>query len=141
MRYLASHQDEGMTVRRLTEFGAQGFVAVLGGRVVGTITLCMPRDDAEIEWYTRPEVRTFEQFAVDPDHQGLGIGSRLLDTVESRALAQGAREISCDTSEHAAELIAMYTRRGYRRVGTASWDVTNYTSVVLSRRLDPACEA
>jgi len=137
MRYLASHQDESMTRRRLTEHGAEGFVALLDTRVVGTITLCQPRADHEIEWYARPEVRTFEQFGVDPDHQGLGIGARLMDMVEAQAAAQGAAEIACDTSEHATDLIAMYIRRGYRQVASTSWDVTNYTSVVLSRILNP----
>ncbi len=135
MRYLASHQDEATTRQRLSEADAQGLVAVLNDQVVGTITLCQPRHDAAIGWYARPEVLSFEQFAVDPEFQGAGIGSRLLDAVEARAKSQRALELACDTSEFAADLITMYQRRGYRVVDSADWEVTNYRSVVLSRRL------
>lgn len=135
MRYLASHQDESMTQQRLTENGAEGFVAVLDGRVVGTITLKPPQMGSDIAWYARHDVFAFEQFAVDPDLQGQGIGARLLDHVEARAAELGAAEIACDTSEHAVDLISTYTRRGYRVVSHADWDVTNYRSVVLSRSL------
>ena len=135
MRYLASHQDDAMTRLRLTERGAQALVALHNTRIVGTITLCQPNPDSNTAWYTRPDVRSFEQFAVDPDFQSTGIGSQLLEAVESTARSQGANELACDTSEHATKLIALYQRRGYRRVGHADWDVTNYKSIVLSRNL------
>ena len=135
LRYLASHQDEAMTLERFTDRGAEGYIAAVGSRVAGTITLVPPSADKEVEWYRRPEVMSFEQFAVDPDLQGQGIGARLLDHAEARARALGATELACDTSEHAQELIGTYTRRGYRIVGRADWDITNYQSVVLSLRL------
>ncbi|MEO1130718.1 MAG: GNAT family N-acetyltransferase [Planctomycetota bacterium] len=135
MRYLASHQDESVTRERLTAEGSEGFVAEFGGRIVGTVTLCSPRDGAAVHWYRLPGVFTFEQFAVDPDYQGQGIGALLIGRVENRAVELGAIEIACDTSEHATELIATYTRRGYREVARTEWEVTNYVSVVLSRSL------
>lgn len=47
----------------------------------------------------------------------------------------GARELACDTAEGAVHLIAMYRKRGFRQVGTADWEGTNYMSVVLSKSL------
>ena len=45
------------------------------------------------------------------------------------------RESVCDTAVPAADLRATYARRGYREVGRVDWNVTNYESVVLSKRL------
>ncbi len=132
MRYLASHQSESVTRERITADGAEGFLAVLHGRPVGTVTLRPPQPDSDVPWYARPDVCTFEQLAVDPDFQGRGIGARLLGHVEARAIEHGAAELACDTSERAAELIDTYTRRGYRVVARTNWDVTNYQSVILS---------
>lgn len=135
MRYLASHQDDATTLDRLTNKNALAFIATHNSRMVGTITLCQPNPDSPIEWYARSDVMSFEQFAVEPGYQGAGIGSRLLEAVESRAGTLGAIELACDTSEHATDLVGLYQRRGYRQVGATDWDITNYQSVVLSRSL------
>ena len=37
----------------------------------------------------------------------------------------------------ATDLIALYERWGFRRVGEVRWDVVNYPSVLLSRVLRP----
>lgn len=58
-----------------------------------------------------------------------------MDLAEQRARERGATWIAIDTSEHAMELIATYRRRGYEIVDSAQWDVTNYRSVVLAKRL------
>jgi DNA-binding winged helix-turn-helix (wHTH) protein len=44
-------------------------------------------------------------------------------------------ELALDTAETADDLIAFYTRRGYRFVDHVRWDAVNYRSVVLSKRL------
>lgn len=135
MRYLASHQDAATTRERATGPGCECVLAFDGERIVGTITLHRPGAGKGTPWYERADVACFGQFAVDPPHQGRGAGSRLLAWAEARAGALGAAEIACDTSEHAHDLIGLYTRRGYRVVETVRWDVTNYRSVVLSRAL------
>ncbi len=43
-----------------------------------------------------------------------------------------------DTSEQATQLIRWYEQQGYRHVGYADWDVTNYRSVVLSKAVNKA---
>ena len=132
-RYLATHQDDEVTARRL----GRGFplVAERDGSIVGTVTLYAPRADHPIEWYRRPDVCYFAQFGVAPDLQRQGIGSRLLRAVEDGARARGAAELACDTAEGAQHLREWYAREGFRTVGSMDWPETNYISVVLSKTL------
>lgn len=134
MRYLATHQDAATTARRAAE--GECSVAVLYGRVVGTITLRHPEQTNGCPWYDRPDVASFGQFAVEPGVQGRGIGKALLDHVERRAAEKGIAELALDTAEGATRLIETYTRRGYRFIEFVDWrPETNYRSVILSRRL------
>lgn len=135
MRYLASYQDEAMTRSRANE--GECYVGLEGDAIIATVTLVPPGvPDAEsCTYYAQPGVARFGQFAVDPRHQGCGIGSLLMDHIEARAAALGATFLALDTSEHAHELIAMYTKRGYTEVQRVDWDVTNYQSIVMSKPL------
>lgn len=134
MRYTASYQTVDVT-RRRAERG-ECWIAERNGSIVGTVTLAPPGEGHGPEWYGRPGHAKFEQFGVHPDAKGRGVGRRLIEHVEARARDLGATEIACDTSEHAADLIAWYASRGYRRVGTHDWRPhVNYLSVVLSLTL------
>jgi GNAT superfamily N-acetyltransferase len=133
MRFLASHQDEQKTRERIAD--GECWVATVGTRIVGTIVMYSPTQSHGCPWYERDEVAQFGQFAVEPDMQGHGIGSQLLNHVEQRARETGARELALDTSERATHLIAYYTSRGYWQVETVKWDVVNYSSIVMSKRL------
>jgi GNAT superfamily N-acetyltransferase len=133
LRFVASHQSEEVTAKRAAR--GECSVAVLGGEIVGTITLNPPGRVQGPAYYQRPGVWVFGQFAVEPALQGRGIGSRLLASIEARARDMGALEIACDTAEGARQLIELYGRRGYRPVGAFDWPVTNYVSVVLAKRL------
>lgn len=134
MKFYASHQPVEATAQRAAK--GECWVALVEGRLVGTITLIPPDRPGEIPLYEPPTVAVIGQFGVHPDCKGLGLGRALIDKAEERALALGAEEVALDTSEHAHALIALYTRRGYRQVGEADWrPTTNYLSVVLSKRL------
>ena len=133
-RYLATHQDAEMTRRRLA--AGEGWVVTLDGEIVGTVTLYGPgKKLGGCDWYERADIAKIGQFGIEPAYQGKGIGSRLMDMIEQRAKEIGAVEMSIDTAEGASHLIAMYKKRGYRLVGEADWDVTNYISVVMSKVL------
>lgn len=132
-RYWATHQSVEDTRKRIAS--GECYVAVQKGILIGTIKLTPPDAASPHPWYARPDVASFHQFAVDPDHQGQGIGSQLLEHIEQRAVELGAAELACDTADRASHLIDFYHRRGYRTVDTANWDMTNYTSIILSKTL------
>ena len=122
-----------MTLRRLRAGWA--YVGELSGRIVATATLRAPEADSPCEWYRRPHVFAFGQFAVHPVLQRGGIGRRLLRMIEHEAAVRGAVELALDTSEGAAHLCNWYFSLGYRFIQHVSWQETNYRSVVLSKSL------
>ncbi|MGE0528309.1 MAG: GNAT family N-acetyltransferase [Bdellovibrionales bacterium] len=135
MRYHASYQDADVTLERLLE--GESYLAFFNDELVGTITLVTSAPSSVCDWYRRPRVFHFGQFAVHPDYQGRGIGSRMMELVETRAFELGAEELALDTAEHADHLIEMYSNRGYRFIEHVQWEITNYRSVILSRHLRP----
>lgn len=134
LRFVATYQDDATTRSRIAE--GECYVAQMGDRMLGTIIFREAAQTRGCAWYDRPEVASFGQFAVDPAYQGRGIGGFLLDKAERRALETGALEIALDTAEPATHLIEFYGRRGYRVLDTVQWDVTNYRSVIMSKRID-----
>jgi GNAT superfamily N-acetyltransferase len=133
LRYVATYQDEETT--RVRCAAGETYVAESEGALCGTITFRPAALTMGTPWYDRPEVASFGQFAVEPTLQGKGIGALLMDVVEARARETGATELALDTAEPAAHLIELYERRGYRFIEHAQWDVTNYRSVIMSKRL------
>jgi ribosomal protein S18 acetylase RimI-like enzyme len=75
-------------------------------RSVRAVLVMMPGED----WMF------IENVAVDPRHQGQGIGSRLLAFAEHQAADAGLREMRLYTNELMTENIAYYQRRGYEEV-------------------------
>lgn len=136
LRYLATHQPPETTLQRLRK--GHAFLAFDGEQLIGTITLVCSSGTEDCEWYRRPDLFYFTQFAVRPEYQGRGLGKKLMDFVEEFAERQGAREIALDTSEHAHELINMYRGRKYEHVAHVKWSMTNYRSVILSKELRPS---
>lgn len=132
-RYVASHQPPDRTLERLTR--GEAFLAFLDGKLAGTISMDFPKPDSPCEYYRRPGLVHFGQFAVKPSFQGYGIARMLLQHMERRAGELGFSEIALDTAESALELIAMYRRHGYRAVATTQWSSTNYRSVVMAKEL------
>ena len=133
MRYLATHQPSEKTLERLLE--GESYLGFYNQELVGTVTLYREKTLSTCAYYRTPKVFSFGQFAIKTAMQGKGFGSRMMDMVESRATALGAIELALDTSEHATQLIAMYAKRGYKLVSTTKWEVTNYTSVIMSKTL------
>jgi GNAT superfamily N-acetyltransferase len=132
-RYVATYQSPEVTAQRV--LAGECYVALLDGKLAGTILFKNADSSSGCAWYDKDSVATFHQFGVEPELQGAGIGSSLLEKVEERARETGAGEIALDTSEGAHHLIALYEKRGYRYIETVQWDVTNYRSVIMSKRL------
>jgi GNAT superfamily N-acetyltransferase len=131
LRYLASHQPPERTLERLTR--GEAYLAFWDGNLAGTISLDFSKSDSPCEYYRRPGLAHFGQFAVKPAFQGRGIARRLLQHVERRAGELGFSEIALDTAEGALRLIAMYQRHGYIVVSSTRWASTNYLSVVMAK--------
>jgi predicted N-acetyltransferase YhbS len=91
-------------------------VAEIEGQVIGTIGL----EGAELA-----------TFFVHPDHQGVGIGTQLLITIEERARAQGLAAITVDSSLTGA---AFYARMGYARTGVER-EGTAGTQIGMAKQL------
>ncbi len=132
-KYWATHQTVEDTKKRISR--GDCYIKFVDGKIVATVVLNDPNKISGHPWYSRENVTSFSQFAVDPEFQRRGIGSELMDFIEQKAIDLGVDEISCDTAEGASHLIKMYSNRGYRIVDTADWDITNYTSVILSKKL------
>lgn len=133
-RYLASHQEDAITLRRLQR--GIPFVAETHGDIIGTVTIYKPSSTSLCEWYRQPTVYSFGQFAIRPDLQRQGFGSKIYKHVEAFALSLGAKELALDTAENALHLRQWYERLGFRFVQFISWDETNYRSVILSKSLN-----
>jgi GNAT superfamily N-acetyltransferase len=124
-------QSVAMTRERI-EKGAC-YVAVCGGRLVGTITLYAPGPNAKIAWYRRQAVASVHQLAVDPDFQDRGLGTDLLTFAEGWAREHGFRELALDTPQPAKHLVGFYISCGYRPVESATFPGKRYQSVVMSK--------
>lgn len=133
LRYLATHQDAATTRDRIAR--GECFVATYEDRIIGTVTVYMPGVIGGSPWLKRDDVAEFGQFAVDPRYQGNGIGTRMVEIVESHVRENGIRELALDTSEEALHLIEWYEKLGYRFIEYVNWDVTNYRSVIMSKSL------
>lgn len=134
LRFVATYQDVAMTKERCLE-GKTFVLTDDSERICGTITMYAPENDSACNYYKRNDVWKFGQFAVLPELQKMGFGGRLMDYVEKEAKSIGAKELALDTSENATHLIEYYTKRGYEFREFVQWDVTNYRSVILSKKL------
>ena len=132
-RYLATHQDDQTTLKRVR--AGECLLAEMGDAIVGTISWYLPRADAGTPYYRRGDVAHFGQFAVEPAMQGRGIGNILLETAENCARDAGVRFMGLDTAEGATHLLNYYLRHGYETVEHVQWGSTNYRSVVMGKRL------
>ncbi|MCP4685270.1 MAG: GNAT family N-acetyltransferase [bacterium] len=133
LRYLATHQDVSVTRDRI-KLGTC-FVAEAEGEIIGTITYHDPGHVKGSKWMERDNVAHLNQLAVEPDLQGHGIATRLVEHAEVYARSRGIAEIALDTAEPAHQLIAWYSKLGYRFIEYTDWEVTNYRSVVMSKSL------
>jgi ribosomal protein S18 acetylase RimI-like enzyme len=78
------------------------FVAEVRGQIAGVLVL-IRKDNSVL----------LDNVAVDPDHQGRGLGRRLIEFAESEARNQGFAQLDLYTHERMTENIEMYKRLGY----------------------------
>ena len=143
LRPWAGRQDEATTRKRADN--SESYVATIpaidaGGRatgekIVGVILLNEVEQAIFPALFLRPDVAHFSQFGVDPDHQGLGIGGKLLTQVEKRAKDIGASQLALSMAEPDTKLREYYEKRGYVFAEHWQWPYTNYRSLLLSKAM------
>jgi ribosomal protein S18 acetylase RimI-like enzyme len=97
-------------------------LALENGRIVGLIET-IPHDDHV--W--------IENVAVAPEAQGRGIGKKLLDSAERRAVETGCRELRLLTNGAFDANVRLYRRHGY--AVDREEPFMNGTTVYMSKRL------
>lgn len=134
LKYVASHQDSSITYERIEH--AYCLVAIEENKIVGTISFYPPGSKKACDWYKKEGIAVIGQFGILPEYQGTGLGKKLLDEIELYGSKQKeVIEIALDTAEKADHLIGMYASRGYKFVEYADWDMTNYRSVIMSKKI------
>ncbi|MEZ0346861.1 MAG: GNAT family N-acetyltransferase [Infirmifilum sp.] len=81
-------------------------VAEFNGRVVGFIIAYKYRDKAYID-----------SLAVDPEYRNLGVGSRLIQTLEGLLREEGVEEVALSVKENNLKALDFYLLRNYRVKG------------------------
>ncbi|MDX8518052.1 GNAT family N-acetyltransferase [Mesorhizobium dulcispinae] len=99
-------------------------LAIEGGRIVGLIET-MAHDDHI--W--------IENVAVAPEAQGRGIGRKLLDSAERKAVEAGCRELRLLTNGAFEANVRLYRKHGY--AVDREEPFMNGTTVYMSKRLAP----
>ncbi len=87
--------------------GAVVLGAFRGSVVVGAIILARLRDDA---W-------EIKNIAVQPEHQGHGIGKELIRAALDVCRERGAREVWIGTGNSSINQLALYQKMGFRMAG------------------------
>jgi len=80
-------------------------------------------------------VRTIEQIAVSPQHQGLGIGSALIARIELDAANEEIAALELDTAQKMSSLVDLYIRCGFKVIdtGLAEHGRDGYTRVFMRK--------
>ncbi|WP_454673841.1 GNAT family N-acetyltransferase [Achromobacter pestifer] len=133
LKFKAVDQSDAVTRSRMA--AGECYVAVAGTTLLGTVLYIPPLRTAGTPWLDRPDIASLHQLGVEPSLQRSGLGTRLMEWAEARAIACGAREIALDTAEPATHLQAWYASRGYRPIESAQWAHTNYRSIIMSKPL------
>ena len=135
LNYVAATQDYSITLNR-SRNAYRCYVGLYENKIVSTISMYSPEPSDKSSWYSKDFVAKIGQFAVSPELQKYGIGSKMMDIVEEEARSIiNVSEIALDTAEKAHHLIDFYKKRDYRYIETIQWDGRKYKSVVLSKAL------
>lgn len=94
LRYVATYQDESITLKRIKD-AYKCYVGVYKGQIVATTSLYSPKASNISNWYNNDFVAKFGQFAVLPELQRYGIGSRIMHLVVFLIVSNCTFDIYC----------------------------------------------
>ncbi len=134
---LAGRQDDATTLERVLASEAYLAVADHGGvhLIVGIILFNEHEKVTFPPSFLEHGTAHFAMFAVDPQLQGIGVGVKLMERCEARALEIGADRLALSMAEPDRSLRRYYERRDYELVEHWQWPYTNYRSVILARTI------
>jgi ribosomal protein S18 acetylase RimI-like enzyme len=106
--------------------GQEVFLVIRDGVTFGTITL----DENPVEYYTEENLACFAEpkekaiyvsaVAVDPEFQGRGVATQLMDLADEIVKQRGIKYIRFDCRAEYADLVNFYEKRGYSKRGSFS---------------------
>lgn len=100
---------------------AELWVAVDGGRLLGSVTSCPPGSPWR-ELATSAEEGEFRMLSVHPDARGRGVGQALAAHCEDRAREHGGTRMVLSSLAEMAAAHRVYGRLGYHRAPERDWD-------------------
>lgn len=127
LNFTAATQDEELTRHQIQT--REVYAIDLGSQIVGTVTL---RDRIDVDGLRHIYINGL---AVRPDLQGRGLGRALLRFAEAIAVWRGITVVRLDTAKPATDLVALYTRHGYRAMADRHWAGKKYDSVIMQKLL------
>jgi ribosomal protein S18 acetylase RimI-like enzyme len=147
VRIRAAEPGDVAAIEAIIERAYGGYVALIGGRpgpmdadhadeVRRGLVSVAEEDDAVVGLIVlveMPDHILVENVAVDPGHQGKGVGRALLAHAEDRAREAGLATIRLYTHSKMAENRALYRRLGYRE--TDRRDEAGFDRVFLCKSL------
>lgn len=89
--------------------------------------------------YAQEAVCLIDQLGIDPAHQGQGLGTAAMRAIEAQATQRGCTLMRLFTGQPLTELVAFYSRLGYRvvRVGPSPSGGDKYPRVFMEKQLAP----
>ena len=93
------------------------FIAEVGGRLVGFILARL-----EYQGFPITGVAVIHTIAVEPGHQGQGIGSLLVDRLQSHCKAEGIQTMRALIPQHDSKLRKIFEHLGFRPSITINFD-------------------
>lgn len=101
-------------------------LVVKDGKMVGTLTL----DERPVEYYTEENLACFAEpkekaiyvsaVAVDPDFQGRGVATQLMNLADEIVRQRGIKYLRFDCRAEYTDLVSFYEKRGYTKRGSFS---------------------
>lgn len=96
------------------------FVLMLDEKIVGAVVInaILPKEYCSIRWKTSPNTYTFHRMMVDPEYQGKGIATAILQFIEKRGINMGMKSLRVDTNENNTKMLALFEKFKFSNAGT-----------------------
>jgi len=129
LNFTAADQSDDTTRHRLSAPGTITLLAQQDGQIVGLVTA---HNSDGCLLYRQPGARVIGPLAVDPAVQGRGIGAALISSIIAHERENGTHCLALDTAESLSNLIALYSRHGFRLAGHHQWSSKHYRSILMA---------